>query len=147
MKFPKNKIKNKKTLQKMFGAPKKRKLKKYPKKVTKERVIKFIGTLSEKSKSILSPQKKKTSPKTLELQKAKTAKFTVEVVHDSIADGTYSNPERQEMKRERMFKKKPNRENIWKTNLMYEILEPVFRNVLKKSKRKRAFKFSQRIAN
>ena len=89
MKFPKNKIKNKKTLQKMFGAPKKRKLKKYPKKVTKERVIKFIGTLSEKSKSILSPQKKKTSPKTLELQTAKTAKFTVEVVHDSIADGTY----------------------------------------------------------
>ena len=132
----------------MFGAPKKRKKKtSWKEKAIKERVIKFVGTLSEKSKSILSPQKKKTSPKTLELQKAKTAKVTVELVHDSIAEGTYSNPERQEMKRERMFKKKPNRENIWKTNLMYEILEPVFRNVLKKSKRKRAFKFSQRIAN
>ena len=150
MKFPsnKNKIKNKKTLQKMFGAPKKRKKKtSWKEKATKERVIKFVGTLSEKSKSILSPQKKKTSPKTLEIQKAKTAKVTVELVHDCIAEGTYSNPERQEMKRDRLFKKKPNRENIWKTNIMYEILEPVFRNVLKKSKRKRAFKFSQRIAN
>ena len=147
MKFPKNKIKNKKTLQKMFGAPKKRKLKKYPKKVTKERVIKFVGKPSEESEFILSLREKKTSPKTLEIQEAKTAKVTVELVHDSIAEGTYSNPERQEMKRERMFKKKPNRENIWKTNIMYEILEPVFRNVLKKSKRKRAFKFSQRIAN
>ena len=118
MKFPKNKIKNKKTLQKMFGAPKKRKLKKYPKKVTKERVIKFIGTLSEKSKSILSPQKKKTSPKTLELQKAKTAKFTVEVVHDSIADGTYSNPERQEMRRERLHELKPKRKARWERSLV-----------------------------
>ena len=91
-------------------------------------------------------KEKKTSPKTLKIQKAKTAKFTVELVHDCIADGTYSNPEKQEMKRDRMFKKKPNRENIWKTNFMYEVLEPVFRNALEKSKRKGGFKFSQRIA-
>ena len=134
--------------EKLFGASKKRKSENSWKKiVTKKTVTKVIGKLSEKSKSILSPQKKKTSPKTLKLQEAKTAKFTVELVHDCIAEGTYSNPERQKMKRDRLFKKKPNRENIWKTNIMYEILEPVFRNVLKKSKRKRAFKFSQRIAN
>ena len=124
----------------------KRKLNKHPKKVIKERVINFVGKLSEESEFILSLKEKKTSPKTLKIQKAKTAKFTVELVHDSIADGTYSNPERQEMKRDRMFKKKPNRENIWKTNLMYETLEPVFRNALEKSKRKGGFKFSQRIA-
>ena len=133
--------------EKLFGASKKRKSENSWKKiVTKKTVTKVIGKLSEKSKSILSPQKKKTSPKTLKIQKAKTAKFTVELVHDSIADGTYSNPERQEMKRDRMFKKKPNRENIWKTNFMYEVLEPVFRNALEKSKRKGGFKFSQRIA-
>ena len=123
----------------------KRKLKKHPKKVIKERVINFVGKLSEESEFILSLKEKKTSPKTLKIQKAKTAKFTVELVHDCIADGTYSNPEKQEMKRDRMFKKKPNRENIWKTNLMYETLEPVFRNALEKSKRKGGFKFSQRI--
>ena len=123
----------------------KRKLNKHPKKVIKERVINFVGKLSEESEFILSLKEKKTSPKTLKIQKAKTAKFTVELVHDSIADGTYSNPERQEMKRDRMFKKKPNRENIWKTNFMYEVLEPVFRNALEKSKRKGGFKFSQRI--
>ena len=124
----------------------KRKPNKHPKKVIKERVINFVGKLSEESEFILSLKEKKTSPKTLKIQKAKTAKFTVELVHDSIADGTYSNPERQEMKRDRMFKKKPNRENIWKTNFMYEVLEPVFRNALEKSKRKGGFKFSQRIA-
>ena len=123
----------------------KRKLNKHPKKVIKERVINFVGKLSEESEFILSLKEKKTSPKTLKIQKAKTAKFTVELVHDCIADGTYSNPEKQEMKRDRMFKKKPNRENIWKTNLMYETLEPVFRNALEKSKRKGGFKFSQRI--
>jgi len=124
----------------------KRKLNKHPKKVIKERVINFVGKLSEESEFILSLKEKKTSPKTLKIQKAKTAKFTVELVHDCIADGTYSNPEKQEMKRDRMFKKKPNRENIWKTNFMYEVLEPVFRNALEKSKRKGGFKFSQRIA-
>ena len=124
----------------------KRKLNKHPKKVIKERVINFVGKLSEESEFILSLKEKKTSPKTLKIQKAKTAKFTVELVHDSIADGTYSNPERQEMKRDRMFKKKPNRENIWKTNLMYETLEPVFRKKSKRKVRWSGSKFSQRIA-
>ena len=121
MKFPsnKNKIKNKKTLQKMFGAPKKRKKKSsWKEKNIKKRVIKFVGKPSEESKFILSLREKKTSPKTLELQKAKTAKFTVEVIHDSIADGTYSNPERQEMKRERLHEMKPKRKARWEQSLV-----------------------------
>ena len=121
MKFPsiKNKIKNKKTLQKMFGAPKKRKKKtSWKEKATKERVIKFVGKPSEESKFILSLREKKTSPKTLELQKAKTAKFTVELVHDCIAEGTYSNLERQEMKRERLHEMKPKRKARWEQSLV-----------------------------
>ena len=81
--------------------------------VTKKTVTKVIGKLSEKSKSILSPQKKKTSPKTLKLQEAKTAKFTIELICDSIAEGTYSNPERQKMKREQLHEKKPKRKARW----------------------------------
>ena len=91
----------------------KRKLKKHPKKVIKEREIKFVGKLPEESKFILSLREKKTSPKTLEIQKAKTAKFTVEVVHDSIADSTYSNSEKQKMKRERLHEMKPKRKARW----------------------------------
>ena len=105
--------------EKLFGAPKKRRLKNSWKKiVTKKTVTKVIGKLSEKSKSILSPQKKKTSPKTLKLQEAKTAKFTVELVHDCIAEGTYSNPERQKMKREQLHEKKPKRKARWERSLV-----------------------------
>ena len=121
MKFPsnKNKIKNKKTLQKMFGASKLRRIKtSWKEKAIKKTEIKFIGKLSEKSKSILSPQKKKTSPKTLELQDAKTAKSTVQLIHDSIAEDTYSNPERQEMKRERLHEMKPKRKARWERSLV-----------------------------
>ena len=104
--------------EKLFGAPKKRKSENSWKKiVTKKTVTKVIGKLSEKSKSILSPQKKKTSPKTLKLQEAKTAKFTVELVHDCIAEGTYSNPERQKMKRERLHEMKPKRKARWERSL------------------------------
>ena len=104
--------------EKLFGAPKKRKSENSWKKiVTKKTVTKVIGKLSEKSKSILSPQKKKTSPKTLEIQKAKTAKVTVELVHDCIAEGTYSNPERQKMKRERLHEMKPKRKARWERSL------------------------------
>ena len=117
--LPIKKIKNKKTLQKMFGASKKRKSKNSWKiRTIKERVIKVIGKLPEESKFIISLREKKTSPKTLELQKAKTAKFTVEVIHDSIADGTYSNPERQEMKRERLHELKPKRKARWEQSLI-----------------------------
>ena len=66
----------------------KRKPNKHPKKVIKERVIKFVGKLSEKSKSILSPQKKKTSPKTLKIQKAKTAQCKAVLFWDS-SNGPY----------------------------------------------------------
>ena len=105
--------------EKIFGAPKKRKSENSWKKiVTKKTVTKVIGKLSEKSKSILSPQKKKTSPKTLKLQKAKTAKFTIELVHDCIAEGTYSNPERQKMKREQLHEKKPKRKARWEQSLI-----------------------------
>ena len=105
--------------EKLFGAPKKRKSENSWKKiVTKKTVTKVIGKLSEKSKSILSPQKKKTSPKTLKLQEAKTAKFTIELVHDCIAEGTYSNPERQKMKREQLHEKKPKRKARWELSLV-----------------------------
>ena len=72
----------------------KRKLKKYPKQVIKEREIKVIGKLPEESKFILSLRKKKTSPKTLEIQKAKTAKSEAFLFWDS-AKGTYIKSEQQ----------------------------------------------------
>ena len=103
----------------LFGASKLRRIKtSWKEKAIKITEIKFIGKLSEKSKSILSPQKKKTSPKTLELQKAKTAKSTVQLIHDSIAEDTYSNPERQEMKRERLHEMKPKRKARWERSLV-----------------------------
>ena len=118
----------------------KRKLKKHPKKVIKEREIKFVGKLPEESKFILSLKKKKTSPKTLELQKAKTAKLTVKLVHDCIADGTYSNPERQEMKRKRLHEMKPKRKARWELSLVVPT-HPTYKmkkgklKILKKNKR------------
>ena len=58
-------------LEKMFGLSKKRRIKNsYKVKVVKERVIKFVGKLSEPSKWILSLREKKTSPNTLKLQKS-----------------------------------------------------------------------------
>jgi len=118
--FPKKgKTSKKRKNENLFGASKKRKSENSWKKiVTKKTVTKVIGKLSEKSKSILSPQKKKTSPKTLKLQEAKTAKFTVELVHDCIADGTFTNPERQEMKRKRLHKMKPKRKARWELSLV-----------------------------
>ena len=117
--FPKKgKTSKKRKNEKLFGASKKRKSENSWKKiVTKKTVTKVIGKLSEKSKSILSPQKKKTSPKTLEFQKAKTATFTAQLVHDCIAEGTYSNPEKQEMKRERLHEMKPKRKARWERSL------------------------------
>ena len=57
-------------LEKMFGLSKKRRIKNsYKVKVVKERVIKFVGKMSEPSKFILSLREKKTSPNTLKLQK------------------------------------------------------------------------------
>ena len=61
----------------------KRKLKKYPKKIIKEREIKFVGKLPEESKFILSLKEKKTSPKTLKIQKAKTAQCQAVLFWDS----------------------------------------------------------------
>ena len=93
----------------------KRKLNKHSKKVIKERVIKFVGKLSEESEFVLSLKKKKTSPKTLKIQEAKTATFTAQLFHDCTTDGTYSNPERQEMKRERLHEMKPKRKARWES--------------------------------
>ena len=57
-------------LEKIFGLSKKRRIKNsYKVKVVKERVIKFVGKMSEPSKFILSLREKKTSPNTLKLQK------------------------------------------------------------------------------
>ena len=115
----KGKTSQKRKNEKLFGAPKLRRIKtSWKEKATKERVIKFVGKPSEESKFILSLREKKTSPKTLELQKAKTAKFTVELVHDCIAEGTYSNLERQEMKRERLHEMKPKRKARWEQSLI-----------------------------
>ena len=64
------KTSKKRKLEKMFGLSKKRRIKNsYKKKVVEERVIKFVGKLSEPSKWILSLREKKTSPNTLKLQK------------------------------------------------------------------------------
>ena len=115
----KGKTSQKRKNEKLFGAPKLRRIKtSWKEKAIKERVIKVVGKPSEVSKFILSLREKKTSSKTLELQKAKTAKFTVELVHDSIAEGTYSNPERQEMKRERVHELKPKRKARWEQSLV-----------------------------
>ena len=115
----KGKTSKKRKNEKLFGASKLRRIKtSWKEKATKERVIKFVGKPSEESKFILSLREKKTSPKTLELQKAKTAKFTVELIHDCIAEGTYSNPERQEMKREQLHEKKPKRKARWERSLI-----------------------------
>ena len=115
----KGKTSKKRKNEKLFGASKLRRIKtSWKEKATKERVIKFVGKPSEESKFILSLREKKTSPKTLELQKAKTAKFTVELVHDCIAEGTYSNLERQEMKRERLHEMKPKRKARWEQSLI-----------------------------
>ena len=115
----KGKTSQKRKNEKLFGASKLRRIKtSWKEKATKERVIKFVGKPSEESKFILSLREKKTSPKTLELQKAKTAKFTVELIHDCIAEGTYSNPERQEMKREQLHEKKPKRKARWERSLI-----------------------------
>ena len=73
----------------------KRKLKKYPKKVIKEREIKFVGKISEPSEFILSLKKKRTSPKTLKIQKAKTAKSEAFLFWDS-AKGTYIKSEQSQ---------------------------------------------------
>ena len=105
--------------EKLFGASKLRRIKtSWKEKAIKENEIKFIGKLSEPSEFILSLKKKKTSSKTLELQNAKTAKVTVELIHDCIAEGTYSNPERQEMKREQLHEKKPKRKARWERSLI-----------------------------
>ena len=66
----------------------KRKLKKHPKKVIKEREIKFVGKLPEESKFILSLREKKTSPNTLKIQQAKTAQCQEVLLWDS-ANGPY----------------------------------------------------------
>ena len=56
--------------EKMFGLSKKRRNKNsWKEKAIKERVIKFVGKMSEPSKFILSLREKKTSPNTLKLQK------------------------------------------------------------------------------
>jgi hypothetical protein len=115
----KGKTSQKRKNEKLFGASKLRRIKtSWKEKAIKERVIKVVGKLSKESKFILSLKEKKTSPKTLELQKAKTAKVTVELIHDCIAEGTYSNPERQEMKREQLHEKKPKRKARWERSLI-----------------------------
>ena len=115
----KGKTSQKRKNEKLFGASKLRRIKtSWKEKAIKERVIKFVGKPSKESKFILSLRKKKTSPKTLELQEAKTAKVTVELIHDCIAEGTYSNPERQEMKREQLHEKKPKRKARWERSLV-----------------------------
>ena len=86
-----------------------------------------------KEETLTELYSKKTSPKTLELQKAKTAKVTIELIHDCITEGTYSNPERQEMKRERLHEMKPKRKARWERSLVVST-PPVYK--MKKGKLK-----------
>ena len=91
----KGKTSQKRKNEKLFGASKLRRIKtSWKEKATKERVIKFVGKPSEESKFILSLREKKTSPKTLEIQKAKTAKSEAFLFWDS-AKGTYIKSEQQ----------------------------------------------------
>ena len=56
--------------EKMFGLSKKRRIKNSWKvKAINERIIKFVGKMSEPSEFILSLRERKTSPNTLKLQK------------------------------------------------------------------------------
>ena len=93
-----------------------------------------------KEETLTELYSKKTSPKTLELQKAKTAKVTVELIHDCITEGTYSNPERQEMKREQLHERKPKRKARWEQSLIVPT-PPIYKKkkgklkILKKNKR------------
>ena len=93
-----------------------------------------------KEETLTELYSKKTSPKTLEIQKAKTAKLTVKLVHDCIADGTFTNPERQEMKRKRLHEMKPKRKARWEQSLVVPT-PPIYKmkkgklKILKKNKR------------
>ena len=74
---------------KLFGVSKKRRLKNsWKEKVIKEREIKFVGKISEPSEFILSLKKKRTSPKTLKIQEAKTAQCQAVLLWDS-SNGSY----------------------------------------------------------
>ena len=80
---------------KLFGVSKKRRLKNsWKEKVIKERKIKFVGKISKPSEFILSLKKKRTSPKTLKIQKAKTAQCQAVLLWDS-SKGPYIKSEQQ----------------------------------------------------
>ena len=91
----KGKTSKKRRNEKLFGASKLRRIKtSWKEKATKERVIKFVGKPSEESKFILSLREKKTSPKTLKIQGARTAKIEPVLFWNS-ANGTYVISEQQ----------------------------------------------------
>ena len=74
---------------KLFGVSKKRRLKNsWKEKVIKERKIKFVGKISKPSEFILSLRERKTSPNTLKIQQAKTAKCEPVLLWDS-SNGPY----------------------------------------------------------
>ena len=74
---------------KLFGAPKKRRLKNsWKKRAIKEIVTKVIGKLSKPSEFILSLKKKRTSPKTLKIQETKTSQCQEVLLWDS-SNGPY----------------------------------------------------------
>ena len=85
----KGKTSKKRRNEKLFGASKLRRIKiSWKEKATKENKIKFIGKFSKPSEFILSLREKKTSPKTLKIQNAKTAKSETFLFWDS-ANGPY----------------------------------------------------------
>ena len=91
----KGKTSKKRRNEKLFGTSKLRRLKtSWKEKAIKERVIKFVGKLSKPSEFILSLREKKTSPKTLEIQEAKTAKIEPVLFWDSV-NGPYVISEQQ----------------------------------------------------
>ena len=68
-----------------------------------------VSRNKQKEITLAELHRKKTSPKTLEIQGAKTAASKAYLAHDCTTEGAFSSPERQEMKRERLHKKKPKR--------------------------------------
>ena len=84
---------------------KRRKLKRYPKVNTKEKVATtFVGRMSEPSKFILSLKEKKTSPNTIKIQESKIVPSAASLIWDS-SRGTYTDEEKREMKREMAARK------------------------------------------
>jgi|TARA_B110000285_G_scaffold15698_1_gene15457 hypothetical protein len=91
-----------------------------------------ISRDKQRENTINELHKKRTSPKTLEIQGAKTARRTATLFHDCTVNGTYD-AGRSKMKRERLFETKPKRKARYEKSLV-ESIPPTYK--MKKGKLK-----------